>query len=353
MVHFGRPLVGVSAPPQRVRPSWQTLLDGNLQKYISRQITDSIPFRPFLVRLNNEVRYELFGKAFSPRLTVGAGGQLVEAFYLDEYCQRGPDTALKNAGNLIPLLLPIQQYYRGRNSIFVFVISPSKVAYLPEAFASHCPDSRPDGTNFLPEMTRLLRDAGISVVDSASLIQSLKHHSDVSMFPRGGAHWNMLGAAHAADAIISEINRQANRPLAPKLSFTYEVTNRPRGTDRDLADLLNLLFPRIRYPVPAVVIRPSVPCDEKEVTSLNVALIGNSFAEHLYNALYTGGCFINQQYYKYLARREFGYPLQSVPIESEDFTRIRDADIVILEQNEIGLSQGSYIAKLANELVGK
>ena len=48
--------------------------------------------------------------------------------------------------------------------------------------------------------------AGINIVDAATLVAEARHKYPISMFPRGGTHWNMLAAALAAQALTDKLN---------------------------------------------------------------------------------------------------------------------------------------------------
>ena len=60
------------------------LRDGSFQKAISNRVTEAMPVRPLLIRINNEIRFELFGELTAPQVVRGANGQLIERSYLEE-----------------------------------------------------------------------------------------------------------------------------------------------------------------------------------------------------------------------------------------------------------------------------
>src|SRR5204863_1813568 len=101
---------------------------------------------------------------------------------------------------------------------------------------------------------------------------------EVDLFPAGGVHWNAIGIAAADDAILAEINRQAGSAIAPRLSWSYKVVDRAKGTDRDLLDLLNVLSPNARYATATVTYESKKPCSNMAVASHSAAMIGGSFA---------------------------------------------------------------------------
>jgi hypothetical protein len=349
-------LTGVTAAPAPASWSWRSFADGTLQATVARAVGAAAPLRPFLIRLNNEIRYTLFGAIAAPDIIEGDSHQLIERYAWEEYCSRNPETAAHKAREIIPKLRDIQDYYAARNRVFLYIITPSKAAHLPEYFLPRfpCGNSPEDRTTKLPALVGLLRQAGIHVLDTASLIHALKGTERVDLFARGSIHWNSLANAHAADAVVAEIDRLDTGAAIPRLHWRYEVVNRAHGADSDLAELMNLLVPRVHYPAPAVTQLPAPPCDAQTSSRLDVALVGNSFSEGLAEALISGACLSRLTIYRYLEIRH-GATAESwklTPLES-DIAPIRDADVVILEENEGFVAEGSYVARLRALVAGR
>ena len=342
-------LTGVTAAPAPASWSWRSFADGTLQAAAARSVGAAAPLRPLLIRLNNEIRYTLFGAIAAPDIIEGDHHQLIERYAWEEYCSRDAETAARKAREIIPKLRDIQAYYAARNRVFLYIITPSKAAHLPEYFLRRfpCGNSPEDRATKLSALVGLLREAGIHVLDTASLIHGLKGTERVDLFARGSIHWNSLANAHAADAVAAEINRLDGRAAIPRLHWRYQVVNGARGVDSDLADLMNLLVPRVQYPVPAVTQLPAAPCADQPSSRLDVAVIGNSFSEGLLEPLISGACLTRLTIYRYLAVRH-GATAESwklTPLES-DIAPIRDADVVILEENEGFAAEASYVARL-------
>jgi hypothetical protein len=202
----------------------------------------------------------------------------------------------------------------------------------------------------------MLLAAGIEMVDAATLTHGLKGRYEVDLFPTGGVHWNQLGVAHAADALLAEINRAAGRPIAPRLSWTYEITDRPTGTDTDLIDVVNVLFARPRYPVPKLTIAATKPCSEWPASRLKVALIGGSFVHDVARMLIAEGCLHGLYSYNYLVggvRGGEGYERVKERTTPEEIRLLRDADIVILEENEAGLPGMKHATEFRRIILGE
>jgi alginate O-acetyltransferase complex protein AlgJ len=330
--------------------------DGRLQAAAADAVTKANPLRPPLIRLANQIRYKLFDAYGAPSVVAGERGHLIEQPYVDEYCRRDLAVLETAARAWIPKLKEVQGFYEARGHIFLYVITPSKMAHLPELFLPRvrCPSRERDRAEYLPTYDRLLREAGIRVVDLASLTHGLKGRYEIDLFPAGGVHWNALGVAHAADAVLAEINRRAGSAVAPRLSWRYSVTDRPAGSDRELVDLVNVLFPQARYATARVLFEKAT-CADFPAMRMNVAIVGGSFIHALAKTLLVNGCLSGLQSYNYLYRgRHSGpeYAIDKDRLGSEDLFPLRDVDIMILEENEQVLPGSAHAAELYRLLLG-
>jgi hypothetical protein len=204
--------------------SWATVRDGSFQKAVTSRVTDAMAIRPLLIRVNNEIRYQLFGELTAPNVVRGVKGQLIERVYLNDYCSRTEGMGLKLAADILPKLRDIQNYYENRGGIFIYVVSPSKVAHLPEYFINSvpCPSTPEARKQLVPDYVGALRQGGIHVVDTASLIHSLKGTYPFDLFPQGGVHWNDVGGARAVLAIVERsTSRRGANSSRPSRSPTH------------------------------------------------------------------------------------------------------------------------------------
>ncbi len=359
VIMIGPLLHGVTEASPRPIWSLHSFADGSLQKALTSIITDAFPFRPLLIRINNQVRYKMFGYSGAPGVITGKNGQLIEKAYLDEYCARNLAAFEPKARDWAAKLKEIQDFYAARGKIFIYLITPSKVAYMPENFTrelSSCTNSERDRNGILPLYGQLLKDAGVHVVDAASLIHGLKGKYEIDLFPAGGVHWNAIAAANAEDAILAEINRQAGRTVAPKLSWRYTIVDRAKGTDRDLLDLLNVLSPNTRYATARVTYEPLKACDEMPAASLKAAMIGDSFAATLGQTLINDGCLSRLEGYNYLYRGLSAGPSYKTVknrLAAPDILPLRDADIVIIEENESLLPASAHAMEFYRVILGR
>jgi alginate O-acetyltransferase complex protein AlgJ len=349
-IRIGPKLGGVTRDVP-VMLSWPSLRDGSFQKAVSSRVTDAMPVRPLLIRVNNEIRLELFGELTAPYVIRGANGQLIERSYLEEYCTRTESMAATFAADVIPKLLDIQNFYRERGGVFLYMVTPSKAAHLPEYFVERipCPSTPAARTQLIPHYVDLLKRAGINVVDTAGLIHSLKGSYEIDLFPQGGVHWNDIGGARAVSAVVEEINRQAGHEIVPPFTFTYTVSGVTSGVDRELADLLNVFFPPLAYMTPKVKFKPSAPCSDQPARLLDAAIVGSSFSHLPGKILIEDNCLSDLNVYYYMRLGRFGgspYHELQRNLKDGDLQRLRNAKIMIVEENESFVARTGYLNEL-------
>jgi len=352
-IKIGRRLAGVTETQAPPAPSLRNVANGDLQREAMRDISDSNPLRPMLIRLSNQFRVRLLGAYDSPGVVAGDNGQLIEQVYVDEYCHRDLAALEGKARAWIPKLKALQDVYTARGHVFIYLITPSKMAHIPEAFLGHvaCPSAPAARTQYLPTYVKMLREAGIRFVDLATLIHGLKSHYEIDVFPPGGVHWNALGVANAADAVLAELAR--DRPFAPRLKWTYTITNRPSGSDRELTDILNIIYSRDRFATAKVTFRGN-NCADFPAAHQSVALVGGSFIHALAQVLLAQGCLRELQSYNYLYRGRRGGPNYAVDkdhLTAADIVPLADADIMLLEENEQVLPGSAHAEELYRVLI--
>jgi hypothetical protein len=327
--------------------SWASIRDGSFQKAVTERLTEAFALRRILIRINNEVRMELFGELSSPNVVRGNKGQLIERLYLEDYCSRVEGQGAELAARNIPKLRDIQSYYVSRGGQFLYVLSPSKAAHLPEYFVDKvpCPSTPAARSKLVGDYVAALKQAGINVLDTATLIHSLKGKYDFDLFPQGGVHWNDVGGARAVSAIVDELNRQAGRPIIPSFTFTWTLSS-AAGADRELVDLLNVFFPPLAYMTPKVKYTTAASCADHPARQLEIAMVGSSFSHLPAAILVEHNCLARLNLYYYARLGRFGgVPYRELQrnLDEAAMRPMRDAKIMIVEENEAFAARNGYV----------
>lgn len=306
------------------------------QKYLEDWVTYRLPMRSLFIRMNNQIYYSLFKKTFTDngRMVIGKSNQLLEIEYIDSYCGRTVRTP-QQLTEWADKLKIMSDFFHKQGKTFIYVTTPSKAEYMPLAIPDrfHCKST--GISQHVQQLEALLKERKVHYVNGSSLMQTATKEHKTPMFPRGGIHWNMLGASIGANAIINTINAEGHMRLYP-LDFRYSLTKDVVGQDGDMMWLLNLLRPNYHYTVPAVTF------ESKHVTEkpLTAVCIGGSFLEKIIDIYMQNKTFSKMSYYRYFKLNKTDYEKDKKPViqavdtnSAHDFKAILSADVVILEEN--------------------
>lgn len=210
------------------------------------------PF-PESVRAKNQLLYSLFRASGAPNILIGRDDQLYERNYVDAYCAIGAvDEARIDAW--AKHVKAIEDSIEARGASFVYLISPSKAArlseYLPTSLV--CPARERPDLDKLASYRAALDAWRVAYVDGARLMGEKKRDFDIDLFPRGGTHWNLLGAALTAREATRKMDVESKGAPTGRFEFDWSQAEEAKDADRDLIDLLNLMWPQVRYPTAIV-----------------------------------------------------------------------------------------------------
>ena len=157
----------------------------------------------FSFRSTTKVRLPAVRRTDRAASRQGAKGQLIERTIPERLLLPNRRHGRKTRRHILPKLKDIQNYYqtarrhfrlrglavqgRAPAGIFSSTVFPARARR--QARSSWCPD-----------YVGALEQGGIHVVDTASLIHSLKGTYPFDLFPEGGVHWNDVGGARAVSA---------------------------------------------------------------------------------------------------------------------------------------------------------
>jgi hypothetical protein len=117
-----------------------------------------------------------------------------------------------------------------------------------------------------------------------------------------------------------------------------------------------VFFPPLSYLTPKVKFQPSASCTGNPAGSIDAAMLGSSFAHLPAEILIADNCLsgLNLYYYMWLGRFG-GSPYHELQRDLKDpaLEHLRDAKIMIVEQNEAFVAQTTYVDKLRAIVTGR
>ena len=326
--------------------SFDAVLTGKYQQWVSRSVGELSPVFRQAIGWKNQIYYSLLGMSGTDIVEVGAHDQLLQIGYVSEYCSRDLGSLRTKAEPWAARIRAMQDFFEARGQVFLYVITPSKVAVnpdvLPSAYRCTAPES--DRERKLPVYDQILARHGVNLVDTASPMRDAQKRYGIRVFPRGGIHWNALGATLAAQQVIAAVDARHSGAALGELAFTWKVSDSPKGEDRDLLDMLNLPYPDASYPVPALTYRRTPP--PSGCVPLQVTEVGGSFLMGLNAALEQSDCAPKITFWFYWDEMRLDRPgehTQRPPLDAAARRQsLLTADVVIFEENEFAVAQSFH-----------
>ncbi|MGJ0425549.1 alginate O-acetyltransferase AlgX-related protein [Methylocystis sp.] len=357
-IRSASPLAGV-AKPKPAPWTFDAFLSGETQKAVSINLGRMSPVFPISVRAKNQLVFSLFGGSAAPGVVIGRNGQLYEQFYIDEFCARDGAFDSARLGAWSSTLRDIQDMAQAHGKSFVYLISPSKAA----RYAEDLPRSAPCAARatVMPEKLAPYRaaldESHVRYVDGPALIAAEKPKQPIALFPRGGSHWNSVGGALA----MRDVTRATPAAAIGVLDVTSAPAPEAVGTDRDLLDLLNLLWPDASYPTAAIG-RAGKKGDCAR--SPRLLALGGSFLHQVLAAATLAPCPPQIDYWFYMRTEDDTIELghyrrapgdasngERLAATSEELDEnLAGADVVLLEENEAGIATTKQVGHLAEAL---
>jgi alginate O-acetyltransferase complex protein AlgJ len=343
----GRPVVtlsGVTNPAPQPRFDLQSLLSGATQSAMEPWLTERMGRpREFYLRLKNGFDFVL-GRS-DAGVSIGRSWVLNGKSYVDEWCLRHDRQVTEAAvAPEIAAVVAIRNAMQARGKPFVFLISPSKAAVLPEYLPTWCaPTDQPRQYDVL---LAGLKSADVPVVDGHDIALHAKATEHWAPFGRDGVHWNDIGQFYAARALVGELERQLGQQIGDLRLKDLKVDDRPRGAEADAGLIANLPF--VLQPV-SVHARFEVA---NRLTAPTGLFVGTSFSWGPLEIMMGQKLFSRSKLYYYFTS-SYRYDPGDLVGNAEGQTAASDfshwlssADFVVLEANEAELRVG-HIARFA------
>jgi len=244
-------LRGAGDPPNYPAFTLKTWADGSFQAGTDKAIEQGIGFRPLLIRLKNQLEYSLFRKANARGVVVGKKRYLFEEDYLRAH--RGGDypgdwywkEKFRRARMVRDTLASL-----GVN--IAVVVEPSKATYNHEYIPDRMkPVLSGSPTNY-GSILKGCQSESIHFLDLNNYFYEIRDEVPFPLFPKGGIHWSYYGMLTAMDTLLPLVEEWSAKSVPELVIGAPEPTKKLRGTDGDLAELMNVLVkpshPKMAYP---------------------------------------------------------------------------------------------------------
>ena len=272
---------------------------GKFQAEFDKYLEDHIGFRDFLVRLTNQIDYDLFRKPHAEGVTIGKHDQFFEYDYIRAYT--GEDfIGEKIIDQKIRRLKFLQEYLKQEKNIdLVLVFDPGKASIFSEYIPDKYLKKKIENTNY-DCFVRKADEYKVRYIDFNKYFKLLKGNTKYPLYPKYGIHWSIYGMSFAADSLINYIEQLRQIDMPDVYIDSLEIEKHARRPDYDVGKTLNLLWrlPEdipLAYPVYSFENNP-----EKERPM--VLAVADSYYWNIYNTRIPRHLFKNEAYWYFYSK---------------------------------------------------
>ncbi|MDD2637033.1 MAG: hypothetical protein PHW82_16185 [Bacteroidales bacterium] len=333
-----KPLKGAVINAEKPSFKLKSWFSGDYQEKYEKYTNDNIGFRPWFVKLYNQIQFSMFNEATARGVIRGKDDYLYEINYIKAY--NGDDfigsvEIIENVKNIKWL----QDKLSELNKTLLVCVAPGKGSFYPEYFPDNMKKPLSDSTNYKQYIDNF-KKYQVNHIDMNKWFSEIKDTSRYILYPKYGIHWSYYGMLLATDSLINyiEVNRNI---LMPHLEFTkMRSTSKLKYTDYDIAEGMNLLFqmksepmcyPEIKFTGTEHSIKPKtlVVSDSFYWSMFNIGIGKDVFS-------YGGFWFYNKQIYP----ESFNSPLSVDEIDLVQ--KVLENEVVILMSTEANLPKFSW-----------
>jgi hypothetical protein len=315
--------------------TWKRWFTGSFQEKISSQVNDNTGFRNTLIRINNQYDFSLFRTIHAEGFIAGKKGFLYEEDYIREYT--GNYFIGKSTIDLkVRRLKAVQEELRKRGTCLLLVLEPGKASFFPE----YIPDRYRPELRTLTNMDYMKQRLDVlqaEYIDMDRWFRAMKDTSRYKLFPEYGMHWSIYSVALVVDS-LSHYLREKYEARVPGFTIEkVEVSDSLRGSDRDIADMLNLVFPLRKVTAAYPLIRY-----DTVKPSLRVIGVADSYFNNIYY-VYAPHLFANTEYWYYNSTLYYGNSYGDVKVDHSDLgEKFKGFDLILLMVSEINAHCGFW-----------
>jgi hypothetical protein len=266
------PLAGIpnkieNKPKIKIK-SW---FNNKFQDSTDTYFNENIGFRPWLIKLVNQIDYSLFNTTKAPGVVIGKDGNLfIESYILDYIGQNyigkeKIDTEVKK-------LEEISNYLSQKNITLMVVFTPGKASYYPE-FIPDKYDVKNKKTSNYEGYVSAFKKSKVQFLDFNDYFKKQKSKSPYPVYSKVGTHWSSYAKSYVLDSIVRYIEKERKIDIPDFDWSEIKLSDSLQKIDWDIEELMNLVFPIKHEKMPY----PKYKYNETNKTKPSVIAIGDSY----------------------------------------------------------------------------
>jgi len=328
-----KPLKGAITAPTQPTLTVKSWFDASFQESYDDYLEQGIGFRPTLIRINNQIAFTMFDTALANSVIIGKNNYLFEMNYIKAY--EGLDfVGEEQIKGQVAKARFLQDKLEENGKHFLIVFAPGKASFYPEYIPDKYKLSKRGPTNY-ESFVKNCRSQGVHFLDFNAWFVSMKDTSKYPLYSKTGIHWSLYGVALAVDSLVKYMEKTSGIDMVDFSWDGVEVSKKPRETDSDISDGMNLLFPipsgKLAYPA----IRYN---DSPEKVKPDVLVVGDSYYWNIMGSGIGSRLFDNNSFWFY--NQEAHNPAWPNPKQVSSLNMLEELgkqDFVILLSTEANL----------------
>lgn len=232
------PLKGDIRKPERSQFSLSRWFSGDYQIGQEKYLNETFGFRSTMVRVNNQLAYNVFNEAKANGVIIGKDNYLFEINYIKAYYGTDFIGAVSIRERMKQLKF-VQDTLAKMNKTLLLVFAPGKASFYPEYIPRKYHRERT--TTNIQFFSKMADSLDVNYIDFNKYFILNKNKAEYPLYPKYGIHWSFYGTCLAADSMIKKLEFLRHTDLH---GFTLGEMNveESKEMDYDLADGMNLLF---------------------------------------------------------------------------------------------------------------
>lgn len=239
-LQFGASLRGWQAPPKKITLTGENWMDGTWQENQEGQIKSRFKSRHFLIRLNNQLKYSLFGHINAKDVIQGKKEYLFEERYIQAYLGLNVQGEKSIAEN-VNKLQAISDSLHANGTGFLMVLASGKGTFMPEHFPAPYDQMVKQRNNYEAYRDQLAASS-IPYLDLNQYLLDMKDTTSYPLYTKGNTHWSAYALNFVLDTLVKKVEYVLQKDL-PEYTFgPVTIETKARDNDAGIFDSFNLLW---------------------------------------------------------------------------------------------------------------
>ncbi len=332
-----KPLKGAFEIPEKPELSQESWWNASYQNQFNSYYEYQVGLRPWLIRLRNQLYYWLYDQS-TTYVTPGKSNQFYSWDYWAAF--QGLDyLGEEMIADKVKLLSTLKDSLQRRNKDLLCVIAPNKVRYMPEYLPDRLSTEAGKRTNY-KSFTEMLAAHQVPTIDFNQSFIERKDTVLNPLFASTSTHWSAYGMHLGISMVIDSLEALGQRNLINMRYADWVMKDSCIDSDRDMVDLMNLLFPPATEPL-------AFPIYNLDTTGraepARVLIIGDSFFWNFYAFDIRKSIFSEGSKFLYYNTTQMDLEGNRIPFDPSALPSIMEqVDYVVILATESNLDRFPY-----------